>query len=74
MSPFFRDVVFALVMIFAFIGGAWFGHQTKCDIVPDEVAYAGYRACIKTSRCKMTVEDYVDYYEIKWRLEQEPSK
>lgn len=69
MSPFFRDVILGLVMIIAFVGGAYFGHQLKCDIVPAEIAYEGYRACIKTSRCKMTVADYVDYYEIKWRLE-----
>lgn len=31
--------------------------------------YYAYRECIPDHECKMTVEHWLDYYEIKWRLE-----
>jgi len=30
--------------------------------------YEAYRACIPKPGC-MTADDYLDYYELKWRLE-----
>ena len=38
--------------------------------VPDEVLYEAYRQCIPMSDCKMTPQDWLGYYEIKWRLEE----
>ncbi len=32
--------------------------------------YDAYRDCIQTSRCLMTAQDYIDYYSLKWELEQ----
>jgi hypothetical protein len=33
-------------------------------------AYTAYRACIQRSSCQMTPQDWIDYYELKWRLEE----
>ncbi len=33
--------------------------------------YDAYRACIQTSQCLMTAQDYIDYYNLKWQLEEE---
>lgn len=32
--------------------------------------YTAYRACIQRSTCQMTPQDWIDYYELKWRLEE----
>jgi hypothetical protein len=32
--------------------------------------YIAYRACIQRSTCKMTPQDWIDYYDLKWRLEE----
>lgn len=32
--------------------------------------YAAYRACIQRSACIMTPQDWIDYYDLKWRLEE----
>lgn len=32
--------------------------------------YVAYRACIPKPGC-MTAADYIDYYDLKWRLESE---
>lgn len=33
-------------------------------------AYMAYRACIERSSCQMTPQDWIDYYDLKWRLEE----
>jgi len=37
---------------------------------PDQVRYEAYRDCIPRPNC-MTADDYIDYYDLKWKLEQE---
>jgi hypothetical protein len=32
--------------------------------------YHAYRACIERSSCRMTAQDWIDYYELKWELEE----
>jgi hypothetical protein len=32
--------------------------------------YMAYRACIERSSCQMTPQDWIDYYDLKWRLEE----
>lgn len=32
--------------------------------------YHAYRACISRSNCRMTAQDWIDYYELKWELEE----
>ena len=32
--------------------------------------FAAYRACIQRSDCMMTPQDWIDYYDLKWRLEE----
>ena len=35
-----------------------------------ELRYDAYRLCIPKPGC-MTAEDYIDYYDLKWRLEND---
>lgn len=32
--------------------------------------YLAYRACISDHRCKMTTQDWIDYYNLKYELEE----
>lgn len=32
--------------------------------------FAAYRACIQRSTCHMTPQDWIEYYDLKWRLEE----
>jgi hypothetical protein len=35
------------------------------------IEYRAYKSCIARSNCKMTPRDWIDYYDLKWRLESE---
>jgi hypothetical protein len=47
----------------------WGVHQ-ELDRPPIEEDYEAYRVCIQKHDCIMTPEDYVNYYRIKWRLDE----
>ena len=45
----------------------YFQEPTAAEAARD---YAAYRACIERSSCQMTPQDWIDYYDLKWRLEE----
>lgn len=36
----------------------------------DQLIYEAYRTCIERSDCRMTSQDWIDYYNLQWRLEK----
>lgn len=44
--------------------------RMKDDTDEMQRRYEAYRVCIPNPRC-MTAEDYIDYYDLKWRLEND---
>lgn len=40
------------------------------DTTEDQRAYEAYRVCIQRSDCRMTSQDWIDYYNLEWRLEK----
>ena len=53
----------AIVSVFG--PGKLWEQQTAEEMLRD---YAAYSACIPKPHC-MTAEDYIDYYNLKWRLQ-----
>lgn len=69
MSPFFKDLIVFFSLLGIFLFGLWLGSRAK--LAPnDDIAFEAYRICIQRSDCKMTPQDWVDYYHVKWRLEE----
>ncbi|WP_455363574.1 hypothetical protein [[Eubacterium] cellulosolvens] len=47
----------------------WGAHR-ELNAPPIEKDYEAYRVCIKKHDCVMTPTDYINYYRIKWRLDE----
>lgn len=54
----------------AFIWGSAKNWIDEPDPREDERTYEAYRVCIQRSDCKMTADDWIDYYNLEWRLEK----
>jgi hypothetical protein len=57
----------ALFVTAAWIWMAGMDRRSHDEMVRD---YVAYRACIPKPFC-MKADDYIDYYNLKWRLESE---
>lgn len=55
---------------FVFAMFAWLFSNPEQSAAEAARDYAAYRACIERSSCVMTPQDWIDYYELKWRLEE----
>jgi hypothetical protein len=64
------EVVVLLVAVY--VCGVWSGVLYDPQPTAEEAArtYHAYRACIERSSCRMTAQDWIDYYELKWELEE----
>ena len=70
MSPFFRDLLLTVMVLGIFAAGVWVGtHLDPPTNDQMQRRYDGYRLCIPHPGC-MTAEDYIDYYDLKWKLQQ----
>jgi len=47
----------------------WYEPWESRDRQEMQKRYDAYRACIPNPRC-MTADDYIDYYDLKWKLNQ----
>ena len=54
------------VLAHSYTSGDMFAESSAASAARD---LAAYRACIPKPNC-MTAEDYINYYELKWRLEK----
>ena len=66
-----RLAVFAVMLILGSVGWALWESSHKPHVsLQDE--YQAYRMCMQSAHvCKMTVEDYMRYHEVKRLLEQQ---
>lgn len=72
MNTFWRDLAAVFIVVGIFCAGALFGATAgRPPKPPLEVRYEAYRECIPVPGC-MSIEDYIDYYELKWELESKP--
>ena len=55
-------------MMFGFLLGWTIRAELATPKVSDQNRYEAYRLCIPKPNC-MTADDYIDYYNLKWKLE-----
>ena len=63
-----HGLMIATVLILA---GAAYKSAAEPSAEEEARDYHAYRSCIHRSSCTMTAQDWIDYYELKWRIEGE---
>lgn len=66
-----RDLTYLFLGAFGATLGWWLA-ATMDEPSAKEVArnYHAYRACIQRSNCRMTAKDWIDYYDLKYEIEE----